>query len=73
MVGFLVINIFELLTAEHYSSRIEMQKLPASGRVRNIGVSNFGIKHLEAIQAQPGFNIMPAVNQIEVSSTIQAM
>jgi glycerol 2-dehydrogenase (NADP+) len=50
-----------------------MQKLPASGRVRNIGVSNFGIKHLEAIQAEPSFNIMPAVNQIEVSSLIYAM
>ena len=43
-----------------------MQKLPASGRVKNIGVSNFAIKHLEAIQAHPEFKVMPAVNQIEV-------
>jgi diketogulonate reductase-like aldo/keto reductase len=46
--------------------RIEVQKLPASKRVRNIGVSNFGIKHLEAIAAHPEYKIVPAVNQIEV-------
>ena len=43
-----------------------MQKLPASGRVKNIGVSNFAIKHLKAIEAHPEYKITPAVNQIEV-------
>jgi glycerol 2-dehydrogenase (NADP+) len=50
-----------------------MQKLPASGRVRNIGVSNFGIKHLETIQAHPDFKITPAVNQIEVSFYVNVL
>ncbi|KAF2019067.1 Aldo/keto reductase [Aaosphaeria arxii CBS 175.79] len=44
----------------------ELQKLPASGRVKNIGVSNFGIKNLEKLFADPSFKITPAVNQIEL-------
>ncbi|KAF2748129.1 aldose reductase [Sporormia fimetaria CBS 119925] len=44
----------------------EMQKLPASGRVKNIGVSNFGIKNLEKLFADERFKTMPAVNQIEL-------
>jgi glycerol 2-dehydrogenase (NADP+) len=43
-----------------------MQKLVGAGKTRNIGVSNFGIKHLDAIQAHPGFKVVPAVNQIEL-------
>jgi glycerol 2-dehydrogenase (NADP+) len=43
-----------------------MQKLPESGRVRNIGVSNFGIKNLEILLNDPSFKTMPAVNQIEL-------
>ena len=43
-----------------------MQKLPASGRVRNIGVSNFGIKNLEKLLSDPSCKIVPAVNQIEL-------
>jgi len=44
----------------------EMQKLPASGRVKNIGVSNFGIKNLEILLNAPTTKIVPAVNQIEL-------
>lgn len=43
-----------------------MQKLPESGRVKNIGVSNFAIKNLEKLFASPDFKITPAVNQIEL-------
>jgi glycerol 2-dehydrogenase (NADP+) len=43
-----------------------MQKLPASGRVKNIGVSNFAIKNLEKLFASPDFKTTPAVNQIEL-------
>lgn len=43
-----------------------MQKLPASGRVKNIGVSNFGIKNLEILLNAPTTKIVPAVNQIEL-------
>ena len=44
----------------------EMQKLPSSGRVRNIGVSNFAIKNLEILLKDPSCQIVPAVNQIEL-------
>ncbi|KKY13942.1 putative glycerol dehydrogenase [Phaeomoniella chlamydospora] len=44
----------------------EMQKLPATGKVRNIGVSNFGITNLEKLLNHPDTKIIPAVNQIEL-------
>ncbi|OJJ31385.1 hypothetical protein ASPWEDRAFT_45325 [Aspergillus wentii DTO 134E9] len=44
----------------------EMQKLPASGRVRNLGVSNFNIVNLERLSHDPSCKIVPAVNQIEL-------
>lgn len=44
----------------------EMQKLVGSGKVRNIGVSNFGIRNLERLLADPSCKIVPAVNQIEL-------
>lgn len=44
----------------------EMQKLVGSGKVRNIGVSNFGIKNLERLLNDPSTKIVPAVNQIEL-------
>ena len=43
-----------------------MQKLPATGKVKNIGVSNFGIKNLEKLLADPSCKTVPAVNQIEL-------
>lgn len=44
----------------------EMQKLFETGMVKNIGVSNFGIKQLKALLAFEGTKIVPAVNQIEL-------
>lgn len=43
-----------------------MQKLPASGRVKNIGVSNFAIKNMEKLLNDPSCKTVPAVNQIEL-------
>jgi glycerol 2-dehydrogenase (NADP+) len=43
-----------------------MQKLVASGRAKNVGVSNFGITHLEKLAADSRTKITPAVNQIEL-------
>jgi len=40
------------------------EKLLADGRVRAIGVSNFGPKHLEDLAART--RVVPAVNQVEV-------
>jgi len=44
----------------------EMQKLPATGKVRNIGVSNFAIRNLEKLLKDPSCKIVPAVNQVEL-------
>ncbi|KAI9891808.1 MAG: hypothetical protein M1814_002373 [Vezdaea aestivalis] len=44
----------------------EMQKLPATGKVKNIGVSNFNPINLEKLLSDPSCKIVPAVNQIEL-------
>lgn len=46
--------------------RAEMQKLVGTGKVKNIGVSNFGIKNLEKLLSDPSCKIVPAVNQVEL-------
>jgi len=45
-----------------------MQKLPGTGKVKNIGVSNFAIKNLEILLKNPELKITPAVNQVRNSS-----
>lgn len=54
------------LTTSAKLLRQEMQKLPETGKVKNIGVSNFGIKNLEKLLNDPSCKIVPAVNQIEL-------
>lgn len=44
----------------------EMQKLPATGKVKAIGVSNFSITNLDKLLAARTTTIVPAVNQIEL-------
>ncbi|KAI2472677.1 Aldo/keto reductase [Annulohypoxylon bovei var. microspora] len=44
----------------------ELQKLVGTGKVRNIGVSNFGIINLEKLLNDPSTKIKPVVNQIEL-------
>ncbi|KAI1441877.1 Aldo/keto reductase [Annulohypoxylon stygium] len=44
----------------------ELQKLVGTGKVRNIGVSNFGITNLEKLLNDPSTKITPVVNQIEL-------
>lgn len=44
-----------------------LQEAVASGKVKNIGVSNYGVKHLQQLLAWDGMTIKPVVNQIEIS------
>lgn len=44
----------------------ELQKLPGTGKVKAIGVSNFGIKNMEKLLSAPTTKITPAVDQIEL-------
>ncbi|KAJ5995449.1 hypothetical protein N7481_002426 [Penicillium waksmanii] len=50
----------------------EMQKLPATGKVRNIGVSNFGIKNLEILLNDPSTKIVPALVAYNTSKGIHS-
>ncbi|WPG98205.1 Hypothetical protein R9X50_00099200 [Acrodontium crateriforme] len=43
-----------------------MQQEVLKGRVRNIGVSNFGIRNIQKLLSSPLCTIVPAVNQIEL-------
>lgn len=43
-----------------------MQKLVGTGKVRNIGVSNFVMSNLEKLLNDPSCKIVPAVDQIEL-------
>ena len=43
-----------------------MQKLPATGKVKNIGVSNFSVTNLEKLLNDPSCKTVPAVDQVEL-------
>lgn len=43
-----------------------LQEAVAAGTVKNIGVSNYGIKHLKELLSYPDLTVKPAVNQLEI-------
>lgn len=49
-----------------HGSWLALQEAVASGKVKNIGVSNYGIKHLKELLEYPDLKIKPAINQIEI-------
>lgn len=50
----------------------EMQKLPATGKVKNIGVSNFGIKNLEKLLNDPSCKVcLPALFYTSIDTNEQ--
>lgn len=44
-----------------------LQEYVESGEIRSIGVSNFGIHHLQELLAWPELKIKPVVNQVELN------
>lgn len=44
----------------------EMQKLPATGKVRSIGICNTQLRNLNRLLSHPSCKTIPAVNQIEM-------
>lgn len=48
-----------------------LQEAVELGKLRDIGVSNWGIKHLEELLSWDGLTVKPAVNQIEVNPWFQ--
>lgn len=53
-------------TEKRHGSWKALQEAAASGLVKNIGVSNYGIPHLEELLAFSDTTIKPAVNQVEL-------
>ncbi|GMG37548.1 unnamed protein product [Ambrosiozyma monospora] len=51
---------------KRHGTWLALQEAVESGKVKNIGVSNYGIKHLKELLAYPDLKIKPAVNQIEL-------
>ncbi|KAJ7081581.1 NADP-dependent oxidoreductase domain-containing protein [Mycena belliarum] len=54
------------LTENPYPTWQKLEEMVEKGKVRNIGVSNFNIRRLENLTANP-LKIRPAVNQVEIS------
>lgn len=48
-----------------------LQEAVEAGKIRNIGVSNWGVKHLQELLEWPGLKVLPVVNQIEYSPWLQ--
>ncbi|GMG30347.1 unnamed protein product [Ambrosiozyma monospora] len=59
----------------NYESRhgtwIALQEAVESGKVKNIGVSNYGIKHIKELLSYPDLKVKPAVDQIELHPWLQ--
>ncbi|KAJ7051817.1 Aldo/keto reductase [Mycena amicta] len=54
------------LTEDPYPTWQKLEEMVAKGKVRNIGVSNFNVRRLQNLTANP-LKIQPAVNQVEIS------
>ncbi|KAH7874220.1 NADP-dependent oxidoreductase domain-containing protein [Lentinula edodes] len=54
------------LTANPYPTWQKLEEMVEKGKVRNIGVSNFNIRRLQNLTANP-LKIQPAVNQVEIN------
>ncbi|XP_006462542.1 hypothetical protein AGABI2DRAFT_72498 [Agaricus bisporus var. bisporus H97] len=53
-------------TANPYPTWQKLEEMVAKGKVRNIGVSNFNVRRLQNLTANP-LKIKPAINQVEIS------
>ncbi|KAJ7626604.1 NADP-dependent oxidoreductase domain-containing protein [Mycena polygramma] len=54
------------LTENPYPTWQKLEEMVEKGKIRNIGVSNFNIRRLENLTANP-LKFRPAVNQVELS------
>ncbi|PPQ65906.1 hypothetical protein CVT26_000926 [Gymnopilus dilepis] len=54
------------LTENPYPTWQKLEQLVEKGKIRNIGVSNFNIRRLQNLTANP-LKIRPAINQVELS------
>ncbi|KAF9069372.1 NADP-dependent oxidoreductase domain-containing protein [Rhodocollybia butyracea] len=59
-------NYDKELTANPYPTWQKLEEMVEKGKVRNIGVSNFNIRRIQNLTANP-LKIQPAVNQVEIN------
>jgi len=59
-------SLHKELTENPYPTWQKLEELVAKGKIRNIGVSNFNIRRIQNLTANP-LKIQPAVNQVELS------
>ncbi|KIY52439.1 Aldo/keto reductase [Fistulina hepatica ATCC 64428] len=57
----------EELTAEPFPTWQKLEEMVEKGKVRNIGISNFNARRIEALLSHPDLKIKPAVLQVELS------
>jgi diketogulonate reductase-like aldo/keto reductase len=64
------LDLYLIHSPHHPSARLDMWRalveLKQSGRVRSIGVSNYGSHHIDEIIAS-GSSVVPAVNQVDAT------
>ncbi|KNC84426.1 hypothetical protein SARC_03354 [Sphaeroforma arctica JP610] len=64
------IDLYLIHSPHHPYERIGMyrglEELQRQGIVKSIGVSNFGVKHLQELLDSPETSVVPAVNQVEI-------
>ncbi|KAJ7505834.1 NADP-dependent oxidoreductase domain-containing protein [Mycena galericulata] len=60
------------LTENPYPTWKKLEEMVEKGKVRNIGVSNFNIRRLENLTANP-LKIQPAVNQVDAGHDLRNM
>lgn len=68
-------NVYEGTLAERRETRLgtwkAMQEAVDEGIVKSIGVSNYGVHHIEELLAWKDLKIVPAVNQVELHPWLQ--
>lgn len=57
------------VTLSRKAAWLQLEKIKASGKARNIGVSNYTVKHLEEMKSYA--SEMPSVNQVELHVFLQ--
>ncbi|GME85523.1 unnamed protein product [Ambrosiozyma monospora] len=51
---------------KRHGTWVALQEAVDSGKVKSIGVSNYGVKHLKELLAYPDLKYRPVINQIEL-------
>lgn len=65
-IDLLLLHSPQSTSEKRHGSWIALQEVVESGKVKNIGVSNYGVAHLKELLSYPDLKIKPSVNQVEL-------